>query len=203
MSSIARWFGGTMWLWLAAISDLWRHFRSPSWICGDVISGRHLGFVMTSLPAAISDFAEVTSGRLLGFMVTSLPVAISKIAPFGGWRPEVTSPLIQDGNRKWRHHNNKMAASIWSCVASSHHEIVQYLRTIDPSKRHCVIPEMIAQFQNDGLRLGIAQSPVILCNTINTWNIQYIEKCCSTLALFMKYLNILQINGTYMDRFEL
>ena len=67
----------------AAILDLWRHFRSPSWISGhvtsvlpdpgetiwsycglcgsppswicDVTSGRHLGFV-TSLPAAILDF---------------------------------------------------------------------------------------------------------------------------------------------------
>ena len=38
------------WRWWSAILDLWRHFRPPSWICGDVTSGRHLGFVVTWFP---------------------------------------------------------------------------------------------------------------------------------------------------------
>ena len=43
------WWDG-WWRWWSAILDLWRHFRPPSWICGDVTSGRHLGFVVTLFP---------------------------------------------------------------------------------------------------------------------------------------------------------
>ena len=79
-------------MWIAAILDLWRHFRPPSWIC-DVTSGRHLGFPVTWLPVILwsRDFR-------LGSHVTGNP----------RWRPEVTSQ-IQDGGRKWRH-KSKMAA---------------------------------------------------------------------------------------------
>ena len=43
-----------MWIiWIAAILDLWLHFRSPSWIC-DIISGHHLWFVVTWFPTSSS-----------------------------------------------------------------------------------------------------------------------------------------------------
>ena len=79
-------------MWIAAILDLWRHFRPPSWIC-DVTSGRHLGFPVTWLPNRKSRDHKMTGGH-----VTGNP----------RWRPEVTSQ-IQDGGRKWRH-KSKMAA---------------------------------------------------------------------------------------------
>ena len=82
----------------------------PSWIC-DVTSGRHLGFVVTSRPVAILDLwsrdfrsrdfrcgSHVIKSHVTGNHVTTNP----------RWRPEVTSPQIQDGGRKWRH-KSKMA----------------------------------------------------------------------------------------------
>ena len=77
----------------AAILDLWwRHFRSPSWICGHVICGHvisgHVTFYhVTSAPEIT--WPEMTchkSKMATGSDVTTNP----------RWRPEVTSQ-IQDG----------------------------------------------------------------------------------------------------------
>ena len=92
------------WRWWSAILDLWRHFRPPSWICGDVTSGRHLGFVVTWFP--------VTWFPVTWLLITWLPHRKSRerksrdhkskmatgsdVTTNPRWRPEVTSQ-IQDG----------------------------------------------------------------------------------------------------------
>ena len=76
---------------IAAIVDLWRHFRPPSGIC-DVTSDQHLRLLVTSFPVIL---------RFRCFLLGSHAIEKSKIATGSGvanpwWRPEVASQ-IQDG----------------------------------------------------------------------------------------------------------
>ena len=78
----------------SAILDLWRHFRPPSWICGDVTSGRHLGFPVTWFPVTwllITWHPHRKSRDRKSKMATASDVTTNP-----RWRPEVTSQ-IQDG----------------------------------------------------------------------------------------------------------
>ena len=82
-------FGGMLqWWW----EFPWHHFRLPSWICDDVTSGHHLGFMVTLLLVTILWYPrwwpEVTSPQTQD----------------GGLK--VMSPQIQDGDQKWRHRNS-------------------------------------------------------------------------------------------------
>ena len=81
----------------------------PSWIC-DVTSGRHLGFVVTSLPVAILDLwsRDLWSRDFRSRDFRSRDF-LSRDFRTGNHVTGNDVPQIQDGDRKWRHHKFKMA----------------------------------------------------------------------------------------------